>query len=517
MEVKGLQPMNRTVSTETGASKKAFFAASDDDDTWTNEAKVLFGKYDTNGDGSIDEAEMGALLMAISDKFTARDIRILFKAADGDGNQKIEFSEFLDWLNGGKCDASKSLRRASRNSEEMGASKSLARTLTENTSALEVLFNVYDKDLSDSITGFHFQECHIILQAALRRAKFDDDDEHRTADSDLESDRKEALEFMARDGDLKSIGLLDFIDWMRRHIPEDMSQQEFYECCQNLARILEESFAHDFCLEKGYIKEKEDCLEHLLGKLSTSMVAIVERSPKRSVGIGRTKSPWDEPPSGLTVDRLKGAHMMVMPLNMKSVKDLSWEILCLPTAAPTAKDDSFGQSTNAGTFGDVWVAEVVRRVLMHTGKLKVETAKHYMYDISRKDWVVCSDSYEHTFEFIQPGLGMYALLKTAAEFGYSIRWADIQHSLEGGADMRLIRDDDVDKFNDHIMQMVLDQMEEDDVTIKGGDTREAKMNYAKRYLTNELEMHLGTVMAILLKLGIVDSDPSWEEFAANEE
>jgi len=509
LQVKGLQP-------ERGGSKTPFFAASDEDDTWTDEAKVLFSKYDTNGDGNIDEAEMGALLMAISDKFTARDIRKLFEAADGNGNGKIEFNEFLDWLNGGKCDASKSLRASViESTEAMAPQKSLARALTENSSALEVLFNVYDKDFSHSISGFHFQECHIILQAALRRAKFDDDDEHMNADSDLESDRKEALEFMARDGDLKSIGLLDFIDWMRRHIPEGMSQHEFYECCQNLARILEESFAHDFCLEKGYIKDKEDVLEHLMEKLSMSMQVIVERSPKRSAGIGRAKSPWDEPPSGLTVDRLKAAHMMVMPLNMKSVKDLSWEVLCLPTAAPTAKDA--GTSTNAGTVGDVWVAEVVRRVLMHSGKLKVESAKHYMYNIPKKDWLVCSDSYEHTFEFIQPGLGMYALLKTAAEFGNSIRWADIQHSLEGGVDMRLIKDDDVDHFNDHIMQMVLDQMEEDDVTIKGGDTREAKMNYAKRYLTNELEMHPGTVMAILLKLGIVDSHPSWEEFAANEE
>merc|ERR1719174_2877457 len=119
------------------------------DDEWAVQAKGIFSKYDANGDGFIDQDELSTILMAISDKFTKGDVSRLIKEADVNKDQRLSYTEFIDWLTGGKKD-------------------SLGRSVMENSEALLNLFNVYDRDGTCMITTTQFQECHVILQAALR-------------------------------------------------------------------------------------------------------------------------------------------------------------------------------------------------------------------------------------------------------------------------------------------------------------------------------------------------------------
>lgn len=452
-------------------AEEALAAVQAEEATWAEEAKGLFIKYDANGDGCMDEDELGALLMAMSDKFTKDDIRRMLREADTNGNGRVEFSEFIDWVTG-------------------STTESLGRAVVENTKGLELLFTVYDRDRTTTITARQFEECHVILQSAVRLVNVYDEDDHKNAD--LEHDKEEALDFIAKKAVSGQIGFLDFVDWMKQHIPPGMDQDDFYDYAQTLAKRLEECFDHDFSTEEGYIKEKV-VSSHLAERFSTSRQRAGLATRRKSQ---RKASPWDDLPEGLSIDRLKATHMMVMPLNMRAVKDLSWEVLCLP-------------SGDAGS--EVWIAEVVRRVvLVATRKLKVEDAQYYMYDTDLGEWVQCDASHQDIFSTIVAGLGLFCLLKAAGNFGSLLHWADVQHALEGGVDMRFINEDDVETFNEHISELVLEQMEEDG--IKSGDSREAKLKFVQRYLANELEIHPGMVMATLLNLEIVERDPAWEDF-----
>lgn len=500
----------RYVSEEKVASASSAHPGRDEgDDAWAEQAKGIFLKYDANGDGCIDEDELGLLLQAISDKFTKADVRVMLRAADTDGSNKIEFSEFINWL--------------------LGPSKeSLGRAVTENASSLELLFNVYDKEHTGVISMRQFEECHCILQAALRLAHTDNDvdvDDSR-ADDDVagaahalrtmrrearkQTLQKEASELINHSSESGMVGFLDFVDWMKQHIPDFMDQDEFFEFAKTVADTLEESFEHELSCETGYIREKADVLAHLREKFSDSMKTWRrdhQRIPSKGIQRVRPECPWDNLPKGLSIDRLKAAHMMMCPIpNMRYVKEISWEILCLPWGSPPGEV--------------VWVAEVVRRILVEVpsrgSKLKVEEPEYYRYDVSSPVeeaylWVSCNESEQGIFSCMQPGLGVYSMLKTIANFGSRLRWSQIQTALEGSVDMRLIREDDVETFNEEITKIVLQQMEEDG--IMDGDPQDAKLQHVQRYLANELELHPGMVMVTLLKLEIVDTDPLWADFA----
>jgi Ca2+-binding EF-hand superfamily protein len=455
-----------------GGQKGEFQQILERERACAEKAKGVFMSYDTNGDGYIDEDELGGVLMAISDKFTKKDIKVLMAAADANGDKRISICEFIDWLTG-------------------PAKGSLGKAVTESTKALEVLFNVYDKALTGKISEKHFEECHVVLQSALRLVDVMDEDDHRNGE--LQHDKEEAEAFIAEKAIDGQIGFLDFMDWMKQHVPRGMSQQEFEDFTMELASTLGGTFDHSFRCEEGYVQEKASLLNSVSAKLSDSMKAIKAKRPTQSASVGQ--SPWDSPPKGFSVDRLKATHMMVMPLNMKMVKDVSWEVLCLP----------------AGSAGaEVWVAEVVRRVLMQTGKLKCENPECYRYDVEGGKWMPCTDDRVSCFSAMGPGLGLFCLLKTAANFEAEIRWHEIKTALEGGVDMGLIYEDQIQIFSEHILQLVLDQMEEDGV--RCGDSREDKLKYVQRYIANELRIHPGMVMATLLKLDLVPSDPAWESF-----
>lgn len=446
-----------------------------EDNEWAEQAKASFLKYDANGDGCIDEEELGLLLTAVSDKFTKKDIGRMLREADGNGDNRIQFSEFINWLS-------------------LPAKESLGGAALTYSKGLEHIFNVYDKEGSGRINAKHFQECHVILQASARIAE-DDDLEKVCINSEIERDKEEAMSLITGRATNGMIGFMDFLDWMRQHIPEHMDQDDFFDYADQIATSLEETFQHDFSMEADYAREKDDVLQHIAGKLSAEM---------KGIGLGRRAStlqpsPWDLVPAGLSTDRLKAAVMMANPLNMRAVKDISWEVLCCPKG-------------DAGA--ETWLAQVVRRVVMKSnGKVKVEQAIFYRYKGDSGDWVSAEPEDCTFFDLMEPGLGVYALLKTVCNFGLTIRWREIETALEGAVDMRLIRDDDLDAYNEHMRELVLNQLEEDGCKkFAALGSRDEKLKYVERYLSNELNIPAGMVMASLLKLHIVEKHSAWEAF-----
>jgi calmodulin len=56
-----------------------------------------FNRFDTDGNGVIDETEFAALIASLGVKFTPEQVQIAFLAIDVNGNRGVEFGEFSAW------------------------------------------------------------------------------------------------------------------------------------------------------------------------------------------------------------------------------------------------------------------------------------------------------------------------------------------------------------------------------------------------------------------------------------
>lgn len=59
--------------------------------------RTEFERFDTDGNGHIDEGEFSALVKALGVNFNADKARTAFLAIDVNGNERIEFGEFRAW------------------------------------------------------------------------------------------------------------------------------------------------------------------------------------------------------------------------------------------------------------------------------------------------------------------------------------------------------------------------------------------------------------------------------------
>ncbi|HVU05861.1 MAG TPA: EF-hand domain-containing protein [Polyangiaceae bacterium] len=62
-----------------------------------DDLRAQFDKFDTDGNGSIDEDEFAALVKSLGVSMTAEKVAVAFMAIDVDGNRNIEFGEFRAW------------------------------------------------------------------------------------------------------------------------------------------------------------------------------------------------------------------------------------------------------------------------------------------------------------------------------------------------------------------------------------------------------------------------------------
>lgn len=56
-----------------------------------------FQRFDSDGNGYIDEAEFGALARALGANLSPTEVAVAFLAMDSNGNRRIEFGEFAAW------------------------------------------------------------------------------------------------------------------------------------------------------------------------------------------------------------------------------------------------------------------------------------------------------------------------------------------------------------------------------------------------------------------------------------
>jgi Ca2+-binding EF-hand superfamily protein len=462
-------------------------ALSPEEAKWAASAKETFARYDEDGKGWLSKKELANLLGVISCDFSDEDVDTLLKEADTNQDGKIQFSEFVDWL-------------------MAPAAMSLGRAVIGYSDCFKPLFDVYDKDASGFITPQHFEECHLLIQAALRLNSVDDDDFHHSDPLDLEHDHTEVFEIIDKTGDGK-ISFLEFVDWMRDHIPKGMDKADLKEFIVDLSKMLKSTFEHILLAEEGYIKESES---HVLAGVVKKLAASTQKFyDSLKVKAQELQLQWTEPPVGLNIDRLKATHMGVVPLNMKRVKNVSWEVMCLPLPGEYVDPEA-----------RIWLAEVERRVTYKTGREAIEEPEYYVYDRKTFSWTTCSKTSNPQFHTIlkgiTPGIGVFCLLKTAANFGTKIKWDQVMNAMEGAVDMKFILQDQMDSFLLHMEDFALESMKSEGL-IDDGMSRDSQLKAAEEWLSQSYSMAPREVMAILSELLILEVDPAWADWVDHDQ
>lgn len=67
------------------------------DEAKRTELEGQFQKFDTDGNGTIDENEFAKLLQSLNVSMSTEEVQVAFNAIDIDASGQIDFGEFCQW------------------------------------------------------------------------------------------------------------------------------------------------------------------------------------------------------------------------------------------------------------------------------------------------------------------------------------------------------------------------------------------------------------------------------------
>jgi len=443
-----------------GDSPKAATSPKTAEDDDVEAVRKIFREWDKDGNGSISKEEMRDVMRGILGDMSDADLDRLMDEADKDGNGLIDLDEFVEWM---MKPASKSQGKA--------------------------IFS-------------YAEECHCILQGALRL-----NPKTASGDGGDPLDLKKSEEEAFKEADKTHTGYItfpEFIQWMQEHIPEDISNQDLRTCCGKLATTLGSVFKVVRLVETGQLGEEDsEVLEKLLENLASSARSFEDTMMRAS----KTAHGWTEPPTGLSVERLKTAHMKYVPLHLGRVREVKFEVLCVPMGDEFADPES-----------RIWLGEVLRKVVYKSGKITVEAPSYYAYkrdDFSWKPMIASRSSamapggtlFEEALQALTPEIRLFCLLKTEANFGYELNWEMILRSLESAADMELITRGQTQDY--------IHWMEKKARSLLQARKPKIEERHVQDFLRAKIKLRPRAVMGHLTSLGFVQRCPVWEAFVKN--
>jgi len=451
-----------------------------DSDAEVKAVKKVFRDWDKDGNGSISKEELKEVMREILGDMSDADLERLMDEADKDRNGTIDLEEFVEWM-------------------MKPASKSQGKAIISYADAFKPIFDVFDRDQTGKITKAEFTECHCILQGALRL-----NPKAPSEGGDDPLDLKKSEEDAFAEADKTHTGYItfsEFIQWMQEHIPEGVSTEDLRMCCSKLATALGSVFKAVRLAETGQIGEEDsEVLEKLLESLASSTRSFgdtMKRAPEKGHG-------WTDPPTGMSVDRLKIAHAKYVPLHLGRVKEVKFEVLCIPLGDEFADRES-----------RIWLGEVLRKVVYKTGKTTIEPPSYYAYtrdDFSWKSVMTSKDSrlapggylFEEAMRALKPGIRLFCLLKTEANFGIELNWEMILRSLESAADLELITRAQRQEYAHWMEKKVRSLLQ--------AQRPNLNEKHVQEFLDKKIKLRPREVMGHLTALGFVQRCPVWEAF-----
>mmetsp|Transcript_5266 Transcript_5266/g.15578 ORF Transcript_5266/g.15578 Transcript_5266/m.15578 type:complete len:479 (-) Transcript_5266:56-1492(-) len=449
--------------------------------------KECFQLWDQDGNGYITKAELQVVLLQLmppSEGLTRADIDRLMTEADRNGNGRIEYKEFVQWL--------------TRPGASIHASSD-GLELFDLAGVLEPLFSIYDRNGDGSITMEEFEECHHILQTAVLL--------HPAADQDASDPGMIATAahhvFGEADKNLdRCVSFEEFVEWQRVALRKSgLSNYDLQDLVPALARQLNRVFKISEASEEGRLSGfDQNVLMHIIKNVATfSRDMYNDREAGRNSIRGKPHytNRWSEPPVGLNVSRLKGFHVKLVPLPT-GVDAVDLSVLCVPEPADMAGPRR-------------WLARLKRIVRYKSGRQDFDDPFYYFYD--NLNWSQgrgeTAAEFETALEQLPPELRIFCVLKTEANFGVKMSWPSVQAAMAAIKSMGLLTEQQHELYNNHMSAMVRNTLHQCDMMADLQDKNEIRRTVEA--LRAKSIQAPRAVMAALAELGILKVSSAWAD------
>eukprot|EP00928_Gymnodinium_smaydae_P053942 TRINITY_DN3780_c0_g5_i1.p1 TRINITY_DN3780_c0_g5~~TRINITY_DN3780_c0_g5_i1.p1 ORF type:complete len:474 (-),score=78.58 TRINITY_DN3780_c0_g5_i1:66-1451(-) len=453
-----------------------------------NTIAEVFRQFDADGSGTITRDELVHVMRDLCGDLPKADIDRIMDEVDTNGDGEIDYDEFAAWL-----------------TKPAAASKSASDAIVDYSAALRLLFDVYDRDGNGHIELKEFTECHGIVVAALNM-HLGDSAKVDTLNCSL--DAETVFEHIDSDGN-KQLSFSEFLEWMREQFTNSgIPTSEIVEFLEGLARMLGGVFKiADKVLEPSTASAEDLVALETMVKSIAESVENIDNARRRRSRLGSCG--WTEPPAGLSIERLRGTHTCLHPLNTRLVAQVEdMEILCVPMS-----------SESKSCLFRPWIAEVRRRLKMKNGDIKLEVPAYYEYRREEMKWTLLKGQQRSDFmaalEALPVEMRLFCLLKTEANFGMELRWKQIQSSLNSAVGMDLLSRKNADIVLQHFTTMAEYALRQEG-TIDRSDCEAHIKNEVGQFLANNLKLRPRQVMAVLSKLNIMKTSDVWAQFVDNE-
>eukprot|EP00928_Gymnodinium_smaydae_P086962 TRINITY_DN71340_c0_g1_i1.p1 TRINITY_DN71340_c0_g1~~TRINITY_DN71340_c0_g1_i1.p1 ORF type:complete len:524 (-),score=162.50 TRINITY_DN71340_c0_g1_i1:34-1605(-) len=473
----------------------------------TDKIKETFYKWDIDGNGIICRHELLGVLRHLC-SVTESDLEDLMNEVDTNGDGEIQYEEFIDWLT-------------------RPAKSSQGRALFDYAEVLRPVFEAYDVNGTGTIEFEEFEECHCIVRAALKannrpcRNESDSEDEVEQALDPLLFQREAERAFKAIDenGD-KEITFREFVKWLQPAIERSgISNDELTTLTARMAQMLKGVYKQISIAKKaaeaGDDENQEDA--EALKLFATNLAKTAEAlegglKPKNpNAHIGAT---WTPPPVGLSVPRLKATHAKYYPAKMTRVAAVNFTAIVVPT--PLKEQDM------AYPEKRMWLGKVIRTVQYKTGKAKKQQPSYYVFDAKGFRWLPLQSEQElkdgskgaeganmflEAFKALADEMALYCLLKTEANFGDQLRWADVLVALDNGRRAGILEQDEVDKFVSYVKLTARETLYAEGIITKK-DLEKSIQARVEQFMEASIQSPKG-VMAIMTDLGVARRNEEW--------
>jgi len=403
--------------------------------------KEAFQAWDADGNGWISKWELQSVLLKLcppGEQLTMGALDRLMMEADRNGDGRISYDEFVEWL------------------MRPGASicaRSDGVELFDLKKTLRPLFNIYDRDGDGTIAPKEFEECHNILQAALRIHPARPGTAHSEDPEHLEDSAQELYGSIDTDNDQR-ITFEEFVRWQQDCMElSGLTNEDLEQLVPALARQLIRIFKMAESNEEGRLMRHDSkVLLHItknVADFSRDIWNDEEDAHSSIKGRHHYTNRWSEPPVGLNMTRLKGMHMKLVPLpSGPGIRDTDLRALGIPEHQP---NDPANRR---------WLARVISVLTLPSGSEEEFDPCFYVYQDLNWTPAENGSEFEESLRAMPPELRLFCYLKVEANFGLQITWEQIQVALYHAVKLEIITEEQFVKYNNHMFDLVKRKMHE---------------------------------------------------------
>lgn len=486
--------------------------------------RKVFSEWDTDKTGIISRDNLRFVLKKIGGGSNF-NVDLLMTEIDTNGDGEVQYSEFIDWVM--NPSAKTKMNQAGRHLSSF-----------DFTECLEPLFGVYSAG-KGVITKDDFRDCHTLIQGSLKLHP----KECGSADVALGVDDVNKIFKNIKKTVHDELTLEEFMAWQTETMERSgIPNYDLKDVIFKLVEVMQKILHIDQQTQEGRGEEHhEKQLMKAIESLAAHTRSVWEQRPDDVAGDEyeveghKYNNHWEDPPIGMSLERLKKYHMSHDPVRTYRLKTCEAEVhMCVPQV-PSEVDPERGR---------LWYTKIIRTTVFDDSSVTVsefdghghdpvveggpdkaryrrsackprvmtQDPYYYMFEPKKLAWTPMPDpiGFYHAVETLAPELQLFALLKSEANMGMDIRWKGIQMALQDGVEMQLIKDEHVHKYNDHMMEFAHEMLVEGghvDMQDMDVDTKQHALDFLGKFP----QMPRG-VMAMLSELGFVKTSPVWKEF-----